>query len=91
MVGGIRSALGAVEVAKDIVLFVYGAWGPPNSQGPAELRRQFLVVTSSGLRPAASLVAALAVAANEETTENQSSRQPNAAKHRWRRQLHVEF
>lgn len=73
------------------MLFVYGAWGPPNSQGPAELRRQFLVVTGSGLRPASSLVEALAVAANEETAGDESSRQRNAAKSRWRRQLHVEF
>jgi hypothetical protein len=43
-----------IEVSPDVVLFVYGAWGPPNTPGPAQLRRQFLAVRPDGLVPARS-------------------------------------
>jgi hypothetical protein len=42
------------KVRPGVVLFVYGAWGPPNTAGPPELRRQFIAVDRGGLRPAAS-------------------------------------
>ena len=67
-----------IEVAPDVV---YGAWGPPNNQGPVELRRQFIAVTTSGLRPAFSFLdaqAKVAALGSEHARGNQ-------------RRLHVKF
>ena len=46
------TAQGAMlEVRDNVVLFTYGAYGPPNTAGPAQLRRQFISVEHDGLRP----------------------------------------